>query len=150
MQKASSMMPNPVAPMAGAPMPNRAMGMPATPPQESGDFRGYFKVETYPHNSVIFRPGDPADKVYLLKSGRVRLIRLGKGASRSVVSILRAGDLFGDMMRPEGAQTEELAVAAGEAAADLGSIMLVGMLVFTFLILVGYAYDIGKGVLKFE
>ena len=32
----------------------------------------------------------------------------------------------------------------------LGGIMLVGMLVFTFLILVGYAYDIGKGVLKFE
>jgi CRP-like cAMP-binding protein len=117
MQKASSMMPNPVAPAipGSAPVPNRAMGMPAAPPQEGGDFRGYFKVETYPHNSVIFRPGDPADKVFLLKSGRVRLIRLGKGASRSVVSILRAGDLFGDMMRPEGAQTEELAVAAGEA-----------------------------------
>ena len=34
--------------------------------------------------------------------------------------------------------------------AGLGGIMLAGMLVFTALILVGYAYDIGKGVLKFE
>lgn len=42
------------------------------------------------------------------------------------------------------------AVAAGDAAAGLGGIMLIGMLVFTGLILVGYVYDIGKGVLKFE
>lgn len=38
----------------------------------------------------------------------------------------------------------------GSANAHLGGIMLVGMLFFTLLILVGYAYDIGKGVLKFE
>ena len=42
------------------------------------------------------------------------------------------------------------AVAAGDTAAGLGGIMLIGMLVFTGLILVGYIYDIGKGVLKFE
>jgi NADH-quinone oxidoreductase subunit A len=42
------------------------------------------------------------------------------------------------------------AVAAGDSAAGLGGIMLIGMLLFTGLILVGYAYDIGKGVLKFE
>ncbi len=42
------------------------------------------------------------------------------------------------------------AVAAGDAAAGLGGIMLLGMLVFTGLILIGYVYDIGKGVLKFE
>jgi NADH-quinone oxidoreductase subunit A len=48
------------------------------------------------------------------------------------------------------ASTFAEAVAAGDAAAGLGGIMLVGMLLFTGLILVGYAYDIGKGVLKFE
>ena len=42
------------------------------------------------------------------------------------------------------------ALASGDAAAGLGGIMLIGMLVFTGLILVGYVYDIGKGVLKFE
>ena len=40
--------------------------------------------------------------------------------------------------------------SAAGVNAGLGDIMLVGMLVFTFLILVGYAYDVGKGVLKFE
>ena len=79
------------------------------------DFRGYFKVEVFPHNSVIFRPGDPADRIYLLKSGRVRLIRVGRNAGRSVLAILRAGDLFGEVLRGEGATMEEMAVASGEA-----------------------------------
>ena len=85
------------------------------PGQEVIDFKGYFKVETYPHNSVIYRPGDTTDRVYLLKNGRVRLMRLGKNSQRSVVSILRAGDLFGELFRPEGSPVEELAIAAGEA-----------------------------------
>ncbi len=104
--------PHLATPAAAAPT-NRAVAV-ATPAPEA-DFRGYFKVETYPHNSAIYRPGDPADKVYLLKSGRVRLIRVGKGSSRSVLAILRPGDLFGEMLRPEGAAAEELAVSAGEA-----------------------------------
>src|SRR5829696_8324826 len=65
------------------------------PGQEVLDFKGYFKVETFPHNSVIYRPGDTTDRVFLLKNGRVRLMRLGKNSQRSVVSILRPGDLFG-------------------------------------------------------
>src|SRR5687767_15707664 len=77
------------------------------PGQEVIDFKGYFKVETYPHNSVIYRPGDTADRVFLLKSGRVRLMRLGKNSQRSVVSILRPGDLFGELFRPEGTTIEE-------------------------------------------
>jgi CRP/FNR family transcriptional regulator, cyclic AMP receptor protein len=95
--------------------PNRAIGLQAPPAPDPSDFRGYFKVETYPHNSVIYRPGDPADKVFLLKGGRVRLIRVGKGTSRAVIGILRTGDLFGEMLRPDGALSDELAVAAGEA-----------------------------------
>jgi len=86
-------------------------------PEQGGaiDFKGYFKVESYPHNAVIYRPGDTTERVYLLKSGRVRLMRLGKNSQRSVISILRAGDLFGELFRPEGSPIEELAVAAGEA-----------------------------------
>jgi CRP-like cAMP-binding protein len=102
------------------PVPTTSSGMLVTPNsavagQEIIDFKGYFKVETYPHNSVIYRPGDTTDRVYLLKTGRVRLMRLGKNSQRSVVSILRAGDLFGEQFRPEGSPIEELAVAAGEA-----------------------------------
>ncbi len=80
------------------------------------DFRGYFKVEVYPHNAVIFRAGDSADRVFLVKRGRVRLIRTGRNAARSVLAILKSGDLFGDMtLGGEAQASEELAVATGEA-----------------------------------
>jgi len=86
-----------------------------TPNPEVLDFKGYFKIETFPHNSIIYRPGDTSDRVYLLKTGRVRLMRIGRNSVRSVVSILRPGDLFGELFRPDGTTIEELAVAAGEA-----------------------------------
>ena len=102
------------------PLQTASSGMlvtPATtaPAPDTLDFKGYFKVEGFPHNAVIYRPGDTNDRVYLLKAGRVRLMRLGKNSQRSVVSILRPGDLFGELFRPEGTPIEELAVAAGEA-----------------------------------
>ncbi len=103
-----------------APVQTTSSGMMVTankigPGNEVLDFKGYFKVETYPHNAIIFRPGDLSDRVYLLTSGRVRLMRIGKNGTRSVVNILRPGELFGELFRPEGQPIEELAVAAGEA-----------------------------------
>ncbi|MGE5047261.1 MAG: Crp/Fnr family transcriptional regulator, partial [Deltaproteobacteria bacterium] len=90
------------------------LASPSLPPADVVDFRGYFKVETFGHSAVIYRPGMPADKVYLLRSGRVRLLRQGKGKSRSVLSILKPGDLFGEVLRPDGSLMEELAVSSGK------------------------------------
>ncbi len=110
----------PIGSNSVAPIQTSQSGMMVTankivPGQEVIDFKGYFKVESFPHNSVIYRPGDMSDRVYLLKAGRVRLMRLGKNSVRSVVSILKPGDLFGELFRPEGTPLEELSVAAGEA-----------------------------------
>ena len=82
---------------------------------EVTEFKGYFKVETYPHNAVIYRPSDAADKMFLLKSGRVRILRSGKGTARSVLALLRPGDIFGDVLKVEGSAMNEMAVASGEA-----------------------------------
>ncbi len=60
------------------------LASPSLPPADVVDFRGYFKVETFGHGAVIYRPGMPADKVYLLRSGRVRLLlRRPSGCRRS-------------------------------------------------------------------
>jgi CRP/FNR family transcriptional regulator, cyclic AMP receptor protein len=97
----------PIGSNAVAPLQTTSSGMMVTankivPGQEAIDFKGYFKVESFPHNSVIYRYGDTTDRVYLLKSGRVRLMRVGKNGTRSVVSILRPGEIFGEVFRPEG------------------------------------------------
>lgn len=103
-----------------APLQTTSSGMMVTankivPGQEAIDFKGYFKVESFPHNSTIYRYGDTTDRVYLLKSGRVRLMRVGKNGTKSVVSILRPGEIFGEVFRPEGTSIEEMAIASGEA-----------------------------------
>ena len=91
----------------------RSPGLPEIAP-ESIEYRGYFQIEAHPTHSVIYRPGDPADRVYLLRKGRVRLVRTGPTGTRSVIGILRPGDLFGELLRPEGAVLDEFAIASGE------------------------------------
>jgi CRP-like cAMP-binding protein len=87
---------------------------PANGRPEVLDFGGLFRLDTYANNAVIHRPGDPADRAFLVKSGRVRLMREGPEAARSVTSILRPGELFGDPFRPEGSTCEDLAIASGQ------------------------------------
>jgi len=97
----------------------------ARPPSgDPVDFRSYFKVETYAPGAYIYRSGDPADRIYLLRSGRVRLLRAGSidgGATdESVHALLRPGDLFGEALRPPDATMEE--AAATQGAAEVWSI----------------------------
>lgn len=95
---------------------------PSTLPQvgEVVDFRSYFKVETYEHGSLVYRPGDLANRIYLLRSGRIRLIRPEPGADQSSMiqgsmhALLRPGDLFGEVLRTAESVMEEYAVANGQ------------------------------------
>ena len=64
-------------------------------------------------HSIIYRPGSACDKVYLLRSGRVRLLDAGSGRQRSVHAILKPGDLFGEVLRTEGVISDEVAEASG-------------------------------------
>src|SRR5260370_42062315 len=56
----------------------------------------------------------PADKVFLLRPGRVRLLKQGQGKRRSVLAILKPGALFGEVLRPDGAVMDDLAVSSGK------------------------------------
>ena len=57
------------------PTPYQPLAAPSLPTADVVDFRGYFKVETFANGAVIYRPGMPADKVFLLRGGRVRQLR---------------------------------------------------------------------------
>lgn len=93
-------------------LPMMSFDIPAPEEGEVVDLRGYFNVESHPVNGVIYRPGEEGNRVYLLKRGRVRLVRQGLNGERSILAILRAGDLFGDIAMSGGGMREELAIAA--------------------------------------
>jgi CRP-like cAMP-binding protein len=53
-------------------------------------------MSAYRKNQVIFAQGDPADAVFYLERGQVKLAVLSKGGKSAVVAILGPGDFFGE------------------------------------------------------
>ena len=50
----------------------------------------------YPPKKTIFRQGDPADAVFYIQEGRVKLTVVSEQGREGVIAILSAGDFFGE------------------------------------------------------
>lgn len=48
-------------------------------------------------DEVVFDEGDPADYLYLIESGTVRISKRGRGGGQETLSYLEEGDFFGEM-----------------------------------------------------
>ena len=46
---------------------------------------------------VVFDEGDPADRMYVVRSGRVAISKRSLDGKESIVALMEAGDLFGEM-----------------------------------------------------
>jgi len=53
-------------------------------------------VKEYSANRNIFRQGDPADSVFFLRRGAVKLAVTSKQGKEAIVAILNAGEFFGE------------------------------------------------------
>jgi CRP/FNR family transcriptional regulator len=66
---------------------------------------------------LIYTPGDPADCVYVVDSGRVKIVRTNAGGMESIVGIRNPGDVFGELswMTPVATRTTSaIALDAGD------------------------------------
>lgn len=52
-------------------------------------------IEDYAAETTLFRPGDEADSIYVVVSGRVSLIMQAPGGEATIVGSRSRGDLFG-------------------------------------------------------
>ncbi len=70
------------------------------------------KKETFPENAVIFRQDDPGDAFYIIVSGKLRVFRKGEKGVETDLSVLGAGESFGEMAlltdKPRSANVETL------------------------------------------
>ncbi len=55
------------------------------------------QARTCPAGLILYSPGDPADWVFLLKRGGVRLYRIAPSGRRVVIDMLSDGAVFGEM-----------------------------------------------------
>jgi CRP/FNR family cyclic AMP-dependent transcriptional regulator len=53
-------------------------------------------VQNYKRGQIIFSQGDPANTVFYIREGRVKLSVVSKQGKEAVVGILGVGDVFGD------------------------------------------------------
>ena len=58
--------------------------------------RGGRKRAEYVENDVIFSQGDPADAVFYIHKGKVKLTVISRQGKEAVIAILGAGDFFGE------------------------------------------------------
>jgi branched-chain amino acid transport system permease protein len=81
----------------GQPLQAAAVAAPATSTNLLEVMRGLAgsTTETVERGKTIFFPGDPAEKVYLLRRGAVRLSRVYESGEEITVALLRENSLFG-------------------------------------------------------
>lgn len=69
--------------------------------------RGGFALESFAPDDRVFSTDDPGDRLFVVKSGQVNIIRYG-----TVLENVRAGGIFGEMALIDGAPRSANAVAA--------------------------------------
>jgi CRP/FNR family cyclic AMP-dependent transcriptional regulator len=52
----------------------------------------------FPPDAAIFREGDPADALFIVKTGLVKLVSLSERGTDSILNILRPGEIFGELV----------------------------------------------------
>lgn len=55
------------------------------------------RERSYPKNSVILFEDDPGDALYVVGSGQVKVVLIGEDGREVILSVLGAGEFFGEM-----------------------------------------------------
>ena len=64
-----------------------------------------------PARSVIVRQGEPADSAFVVVYGRLKVVTASGGDHESVIAVLRAGDLFGELAILDGGTRSATVIA---------------------------------------
>ncbi|SRR6266568_6097214 len=67
-------------------------------------------ISKYPKSEIVFSQGDPADKVFYIQKGKVKVTVVSEQGKEAVVAILGANDFFGEGCLA--GQTQRLSTAA--------------------------------------
>lgn len=67
-------------------------------PEEHEELKRRIRSVNYRRGEAIYLPGDPADTVYFLHRGRVKLVYLAESGKRLTLAICRVGEPFGEMV----------------------------------------------------
>ena len=84
----------------------------ALPEEKLAEIAGVMQDHVLPDRTLVFRQGDPGTTFYIIASGKVRVYRKDRDGVETDLSVLGAGQSFGEMAlltdRPRSANVETL------------------------------------------
>ncbi len=54
------------------------------------------KIQTFPKKQAIYTQGDPADAIFYIQKGKIKLTVVSKSGKEATIGILNEGDFFGE------------------------------------------------------
>ena len=81
------------------------------PEEDKKELRDISHMTSYRKHEPICFPGQPADTVYLLKQGRVKISRVNEKGQEATISLLEPGEIFGEVEALTGIVRETLVLA---------------------------------------
>jgi CRP/FNR family cyclic AMP-dependent transcriptional regulator len=72
---------------------------------------GYFYLQQYERGCVIFAEGDPGNRIYLVRSGRVKVSRTTTHGEEQIIGVFGAGEPFGLVVLLDGSPYPATATA---------------------------------------
>ena len=81
------------------------------PEEDKKELREMSHMTSYRKHEPICFPGQPADTVYLLKQGRVKIARVNEKGQEATICLLEPGEIFGEVEAMDGTPRETLVQA---------------------------------------
>ena len=78
---------------------------------ELGEIAAHFRERTYPKNSVIFLEDETGDYMYVVREGRVKVVRQLPSGKEAILAFHDAGEYFGEMSLLDGGTTPASVIA---------------------------------------
>jgi CRP-like cAMP-binding protein len=58
-------------------------------------FADRFAASQYDQNATIFLEGDPADRLWVVHDGQVKIVKYGEGGKETLLEVIMPGEMFG-------------------------------------------------------
>lgn len=79
--------------------------------EELAELGSHFHERSYPKNSVIFLEDETGDYMYVVRTGRVKVVRQLPSGKETILAFHEAGEFFGEMSLLDGGTTPASVIA---------------------------------------
>jgi CRP/FNR family transcriptional regulator len=65
------------------------------PLDQIASFADRFSADKFAENTAVFLEGDPADRLWVVQDGQVKIVKYGEGGKETLLEVIMPGEMFG-------------------------------------------------------